>query len=191
MIRLIQYPQTDCTDSLKKQIIALQCTVWPIDPSSKLEDIIWPGNSETHVTSFALIDGSIAIGHIAIVGKTISHRGQTYNAFGLSEVVTHPSYQRKGYGLQLIREASAFIENCSPDICIFTCKPDLINFYTRGGWEHIKNTCLVGGTHEKPFRSDNLGLVTMMRFYSDKAKGNRQDFENSDIYLELKEKQLW
>lgn len=55
----------------------------------------------------------------------------------------------------------------------------------------MKGACLVGGTREKPFRSDSLNLVTMMRFLSSDAKRHKADFENTDIILELGENQLW
>lgn len=189
MIKLSQYPQIDCSENLRKQIIALQCTAWPPAPGD--EDKPWPGSPEIHISSFVLMDNNIVVSHVAIMGKDITHKGQIYKAFGLAEVVTHPSYQKRGFGLQLINKAAAFIENNKPDISLFTCKPSLINFYAQGGWEYMKNTCLVGGTRDNPFRSDSLGLATMMRFYSDKAKEHRQDFENSNVYLELGEKQLW
>ncbi len=189
MIKLLQYPQTDCSENLRKQIIALQCTAWPLTPGD--EDKPWPGNPEIYISSFVLVDNDITVSHVAIMGKNITHKGQTYKAFGLGEVVTHPSYQKRGFGLQLINKAAAFIENNEPDISIFTCNPSLIYFYAQGGWEHIKNTCLVGGTRDNSFRSDSLRLATMMRFHSDKAKEHRQDFEDSDVYLELSEKQLW
>jgi len=189
MIKLSQYPQTDYSEDLRKQIIALQSTAWP--PTLGDEDKPWPGNPEIHISSFVLVDNDIAVSHVAIMGKNITHKDHTYKAFGLGEVVTHPSCQKRGFGLQLINMAGTFIENNEPDISIFTCKPSLIYFYAKGGWEYMKNTCLVGGTHDNPFRSDSLGLATMMHFYSDKAKEHRQDFENSDVYLELREKQLW
>jgi len=189
MIKLSQYPQMDSSENLRKQIIALQCTAWPQAPGD--EDKPWPKNQEIYLSSFVLVDNDIAVSHVAIMGKDITHKGQTYKAFGLGEVVTHPSYQKHGFGLQLINRAATFIENNEADISLFTCKPSLIYFYGQGGWEYMKNTCLVGGTHDNPFRSDSLGLATMIHFYSDKAKEHRQDFQNSDVYLELREKQLW
>jgi predicted acetyltransferase len=190
-MKLLQYPQIDCSEELKGQILKLQNTAWPVKHRTKVENANWAGNEDTYVTSLVLVEGSTAISHVAVLKKRIAHTNQKYLAFGLSEVVTHPDYKRQGYGLQLIREVSRFIESCAPDLSIFTCKPQLIDFYKLGGWFYAEDTCLVGGTYEKPFKSTDLGLATMMRLYSDKAKTHRQDFENSQVYLELKEKQLW
>ena len=49
----------------------------------------------------------------------------------------------------------------------------------------------IGRTTNKPFRSDDLNLVTMIMFVSHKSKQHRKDFENTDIIFELKENQLW
>lgn len=191
MIKLVQYPQADCSEGLRKQIILLQCIAWPPTTESRIEDICWPADLDNYLTSFALVDDNIAVSHVAVLGKDITHKGQAYRTLGLSQVVTHPSYRRKGFGLQIIKQAVSFIENSNPDISIFTCLPSLISFYSQGGWEYRADICLVGGTHENPFQSDSLGLATMIRFFSDKAKKHGQDFDNSDICLELKEGKLW
>lgn len=64
-------------------------------------------------------------------------------------------------------------------------------FYTKCGFEPIPGACFIGGTKEKPFRSDELGLVTMMRFVSEESRACEKDFENTDIIFELGEGQLW
>lgn len=190
-MKLLQYPQTDCSEELKKQILTLQNTAWPVEQGCKLENTHWVGNEDTYETSLVLVDGGLVISHVAVVKKQITHKNQEYLAFGLSEVVTHPARRRHGHGLRLIREANKFIEGGAPDLSIFTCKPKLTAFYQLGGWSYAENICLVGGSREKPFRSRDLDLATMVRFYSVKAKTHHQDFENSEVYLELKEKQLW
>ncbi|WP_229106660.1 hypothetical protein [Paenibacillus sp. 1001270B_150601_E10] len=83
------------------------------------------------------------------------------------------------------------MDRSSPDLSIFRCKPALVPFYTRGGWEPISEAVLVGGIRQAPFRSDSLGLTVMARFHSDNAKQNRETFERADIYLDLGEGQLW
>lgn len=55
----------------------------------------------------------------------------------------------------------------------------------------MPGTCFIGGTKQKPFRSDSLNLVTMIMFLSPKSKQHREDFEDADIFFELGEDQLW
>lgn len=191
MIEWLQFKQADCPSYLKEQIISLMRQEWPQAFEDKDEDTIWPDNPETQPTSFVLIENNIVISHLAVPWKHIKHEGQTYKAFGLSEVITHPTYRGQGFSLRLIKAAFKYIEKNSPDISIFTCEPALVSLYTKGCWNHKQNINLIGGTHNQPFRSDSLGLSTMIYLFSDRAKNNRFSFEETDIYLELGERKLW
>lgn len=183
---LNQYPQTCCDASIKEKIQALEELEW-----SGSADEAFPSNPDTHVSSFVLLDGSLAVCHVAVRKSRLRHRGQEYTAYGLSEVITHPDYRRQGLASQLIRQAAHFIAAQKPDISIFTCEEGKVPLYARVGWERAKNVCLVGGTKEKPLRSDGFQLATMVRFFSDRAQAHRADFENTDLVLELGEDQLW
>ena len=184
---LIQYPQKKQGPDTAQKILALEHTAWP--PNGEPEE--FPSAPETYVTSFVLMEGDAAVCHVGVRKSTLCHKGQTYLAYGLSEVVTHPSWQNQGLASNLIREAACYITSQQPDISIFTCAKDKVPFYTRGGWEAVDGANFVGGTKEKPFRSDSLGLVTMMMFLSPKGKRHRADFEHTDIVFELGEYQLW
>lgn len=184
---LVRYPQDRCDPDIIHKIITLENTAWP----GSGKNAGFPSAPDTHVTSFVSICNGAAICHVGVRKSVLSHRGQTYLAYGLSEVVTHPLYQRRGIASEVIRAAAQFIMEEHADISIFTCKDDRVPFYTRGGWTAIKGACFVGGTREKPFRSDSLNLVTMMMFLSQKGKEHQTDFENTDIFFELGENQLW
>lgn len=191
MPQMQQFLQQDSPTPLKEQIIELMQHEWPQVFAGISGEIPFPENPDAHPTSFVLIQDNAVICHVAVPWKYITHAGQTYKAFGLSEVMTHPSHRHQGFGLQLVKEATSFIQKNDPDIGLYTCQPNLVSFYTKGGWEHLKNTNLIGGTRNKPFRSDSIGAVTMMRFFSEKAQQNRSAFEGTDVYLELGEKMLW
>ena len=191
MLHLLQFLQQDCPEPLREQILDMMQREWPQAFEKTRRERPWPEHPETHPTSFVLLEANTVISHVAVPWKIINHEGQTYRAFGLSEVMTHPSYRHQGFGLQLVKEATSFIQKSNPDIGLFTCQPPLVSFYTQAGWEHIPNTPLIGGVRNKPFRSDSLGLSTMMRFFSEKAQQHRSAFEGTDIYLELGENMLW
>ncbi|MEG0258399.1 MAG: GNAT family N-acetyltransferase [Lysinibacillus sp.] len=191
MIELLQFNQKDCPIYLKRQIISLMRQEWPQAFEDKDEDIHWPDNPETQPISLIFVENDVVISHVAVPWKYIEHEGHTYKVFGLSEVMTNPSYRQQGFGLKLIKEAYSFIEMNKPDISIFTCQPSLVSFYTQGGWEYKENINLIGGTRNKPFRSDSLGLSTMIQLFSAKAKDNSHSFEKTDVYLELGEDMLW
>jgi len=172
------------------QIIELLSTAWPLLPGATISDEVWP-EPDLHRTSFVLIDLDKPICQVSIFEKEINHKDNIYRAFGIGEVVTHPEYKKRGLGTKLMTEAATYIQTCSPDIVLFTCATGLIGFYESAGWQYMKTACIVGGTRENPFRSDELGLVSMMGFYSGFALNHQSDFENADVYLDLSERKLW
>lgn len=186
-MELIQYPQKNNATKIADEIISLENTAWPQDT----EDTIFPSAPNTYVTSFVLMEDNIAICHVGVRKSILHHNGEKYWAYGLSEVVTHPHYQNRGLASQTIKRAAQFIISQQPDISIFTCAEERVAFYKRCGWEAMPGTCFVGGTREKPFRSDSMNLMTMMMFLSAKSRQNREDFRNTDIVFELGENQLW
>lgn len=186
-MELIQFSQENYDRNIADKLIALENTAWPQDT----EDNVFPSAPDTYFTSFALMEHDIAVCHVGVRKAILYHKAEKYLAYGLSEVVTHPDYQKKGLASQTIKKAAQFIISQQPDISIFTCAEERVAFYTRGGWEAVPGACFVGGTRNKPFRSDSLNLVTMMMFLSPKSKQHREDFENTDIIFELGENQLW
>ena len=186
-MELLQYPQGKSETGIEEKIMALEETAWPSETGQK----IFPSAPDTYVTSFVLLENDKAICHVGIRKTLLIHRNIQYSAYGLSEVVTHPDYQRQGIGTKMIQKAAAFIASEKPDISIFTCEPKRVPFYTNGGWKPLRNACFVGGTKQTPFRSDSLGLVTMINFLSKKAVAHKEDFQNTDIFLALGEGRLW
>jgi len=186
-MELIQYPQINCDKAIADKVSVLENTAWPPDT----EGNIFPSAPNTYVTSFILIEDDIAVCHVGVRKSILYHKGEEYWAYGLSEVVTHPHYRKRGLATQTIKTAAQFITLQQPDISIFTCAKEKVAFYTKCGWEAIPGACFVGGTEMKPFRSDRLHLTTMMMFLSFKGKQHRKDFENSDIVFQLGENQLW
>ena len=145
-----------CDPQLARAILDLEQTAWPSDDP----DERFPSAPETYAASIVAFEGSRAVGHTAVRKKAFVHQGVSYTGYGLSEVVVHPQWQRRGIGSEMIRRAA-------------------------------KDACLVGGTRERPFRSDRLGLTVMVRFFSSRAILHRADFDGADIWIELGENQLW
>ncbi|CAM4272138.1 GNAT family N-acetyltransferase [Bacillus manliponensis] len=190
-MKILKMLQEECTIEIKEQIFSLMKEEWPEAFEGLDEEILWPDSLEINPVSFVLILDGIVMSHVAVVSKEIEHEGEKYTAYGLSEVMTNSLYRKRGYGLLLIQTAYSYIKQQGADVSIFTCDPHLVPFYKQGGWEQLQSACLVGGTRRKPFRSDSLEKCTMVKFFSEKAQKNRDTFEEADIYLELREKQLW
>lgn len=129
--------------------------------------------------------------HTAVRQAVFSHCGERYHACGLSEVATHPDYRGRGLASELIRRAERYIAALAPDLSVFTCAPERVEFYRRAGWEPVPSACLVGRSREKPFRSDELGLITLLRCYSPKAVAHYGELKQGDLCIELGEGNLW
>lgn len=113
----IQYPQKINDDKIAQQIMALENTAWPKD----LTDKVFPSAPNTYVTSFVLMDNDIAVCHVGVRKSILFHNGNRYLAYGLSEVVTYPQYQKQGLATKTINIVKQFILAQKPDISIFTC----------------------------------------------------------------------
>ena len=182
--RCIRWPQDGASPELRRKILELEETAWP----GHLEDS-WP--EPEHMASFCRLERGVLAAHAAVVGKRFTHRGEAYLACGLAEVVTHPDFRGKGFALELVRRAAAFIRGQGADLCVFTCKPGLTGFYRQGGWEERPDLLLVGGSREKPFPSDGEGLSVMFQLLSDKALARESDFQDTGLFLGLGEGRLW
>lgn len=183
---LMQFPQGCGGEDIRQGILALEATVWPPEEGER-----FPSAPETYVTSFVLLDSGRVICHAAVRRSPLVHKGQRYMAYGLSEVVTHPQYRGRGLASRVLERARSFILEQGADIVVFTCQPELAGFYARAGWQCAQDAVLVGGTRDAPFRSDGLGLATMLTLLSAKARLHRRDFAHADIFCELGERQLW
>lgn len=206
---LIQYPGDNNTEELKQQIIALENTAWPKNIQNNITNNItnntsknipnnepddeYPAELSTFASSFVIFDTerNRAVSHAMVRKTTFFHRGITYSACGLSEVVTHPDFLRRGLASRAVTSALEFMASEKPDLCIFTCEPDLVPFYVYCGFVPAEKLVLVGGTLEKPFPGSSFGLSTMIKLMSEKAFEHKADFKQGQVFIELGENQLW
>jgi aminoglycoside 2'-N-acetyltransferase I len=190
MATVIIYAQADCPSNIREQIIHLLRNEWPQTFIRNKPE--WPTESlELDPISLVLMINGLVVSHGAVLRKSINHCGVSYLAFGLSSVVTSSSFRRQGFGRRIFKYATRYMEQEKADIGIFTCDPYLENFYFSYGWEVAKKTPLVGGTPAKPFSSDRLGKLTLIHFFSWKAKKNRKIILSAPIFLDLGDGKLW
>lgn len=188
-MKIVQYPQMDAAATLALHIQNLLALSWPAKEGKKGVQR-WP-DSPWHKTSFVLMKQNCVVAHAAVVEKEIVLAGETYRVGGISEVTVHPAQRGNGLALLLLKEAYEYCEAGGYDVSLFSCKPELVSMYSKVGWHPVPSLCLVGGSLEKPFRGDSLGIITMAAFFSTKAQRHRADFLTGDIVLELGEGKLW
>lgn len=191
MTSILTFDQDALPIELKSQVLAILEVAWPTGRDIE-ERLHRPLHAPRNAPAcMLLVEGGSVLAYLAIPTKTIEHAGVTYRVAGLSSVATHPNRLRHGYGATLVTAARERISGSGADLGIFTCDPPLVPFYEGCGWTQTPATVVVGGTRERPFRADELGKRTMMRFFSSLAQEHRADFADADVYLDLREGDLW
>ena len=134
MIEVIACLEEELPDDLRRQTVEALRDEWPGAFSGGKADRTQLNDPALHAMIFSLLVDSQLASHLSVQRKTIEHRGETYKAYGLSGVLTVPAFRGKGYGEQIVRAATAFMEQDGADIGLFTCDPPLRTFYERCGW---------------------------------------------------------
>lgn len=190
MPQLRKYAQANCPEAIRSQIIQLMRSEWPATFRANAPE--WPSEAaELDPVSFVLSISDLVVCHAAVVRKSIVHGGKQYLAFGICAMVTAAKFRRRGFGRLAFEAATKYMEQERADIGVFTCDAALRKFYECNGWSVSTKAPLVGGTKEKPFRSDELGKITLMKLFSDRAKAARKDIASVPIQIELGEGKLW
>lgn len=187
LYKLVQYPNPNSNVKIEKAIIRLLLTEWQ---GIMGENPQWNEGNQNK-TSFVLFDGETAVCHVAVVSKYIEHKAVRYKVAGICEVVTRREYRHKRLAWQLLTRAREYIVAAGVDFSVLTCNPSLVQLYCSSGWTLEKKGSLIGGTRQKPFRSDHLGLSTLLSLHSQKARQNSSSILGSDIFLDLGENKLW
>jgi nodulation protein A len=76
------------------------------------------------------------VAHLAFIRRMLrleSGRSQLVGDVGL--VGVHPDYQGSGLGRSLLAQAALALWSLDLPFGFLTCGPDLVGFYTRGGWQ--------------------------------------------------------
>lgn len=178
--KILIYAEHDVPEHLQMQVLNLHYLAWGGDLPTNVETAHDP---ELNPVSMLLVRDDVVISALNILSKTIIHGGETYQASGLSTVVTAPSERGKGYGRHLVVEAREEMAKGDVDLGIFTCDTPLKSFYERCGWAHLEGTALIGGTPDEPFPSDQFDKATLGYFFSDKARQHAHYFYQSQIEL--------
>ncbi len=179
-MRIVSFPEADVPRELRVQVRALHDEAWPDYKAERDGPVHDPA---LRPLSMLLLDGDRVLSALDILSKQIHHRGQGFDASGLSTVVTGRANRGKGHGHRLVQAARDAIEASGADLGIFTCDSPLQAFYERGGWQLLPGTVLVGGTPEAPFPSDQFDKVTMARFFSQRARTLADAFVGCRIEL--------
>ncbi len=180
MVELQQYPTTNLPPNLQCQILSFLRMMWPEGFLGANRLRHWITKAENHPVSFVLVESDTLIGHVNVVWKPLEHLGEVYIAYGLTGVFTYPEFRGQGYGSQLVKAATAYIDQSPADVGLFNCDAALAPFYEQHGWRAFPGAQTFIGPPEAPQRCDER---LMMRFVSTKGQDNRTSFEKGSIYF--------
>lgn len=180
MVEQLFFAHDDLPPELKCQILSFLRVTWPegFTGPNRLRD--WISRPEFHPVHFMLVEAGVLIAHTEVLRKALDHAGVTYKAYGLSGVFTYPAFRGQGFGEQVIRAGTAYIDASDADIGIFQCEPRLAPFYSRAGWTAIPGATTLVGDPAAPEVSDEL---LMMRFLTPKGERGRPAFATEPFYF--------
>jgi GNAT superfamily N-acetyltransferase len=181
MPELIVLADNQLPVALKMQILSLHRGEWPEAYAGASQGRDWIQRPQFHPTHWVLVGDGVVVSYVGVTWKHLAHAGELFKTYGLSGVVTHSAFRRQGHARRLVDAATESIVCGDADIGLFTCAPAHRDFYTASGWLPMMESVLFGGPRSAPYASDEL---TMMRFFSEKGKRGRVDFESMPIYFD-------
>lgn len=174
-IETVSYQQAPL--KIKNQISELLQIIWPTANDSEAHD------SDLVVQSFYVMIDSKIVSYAAVIQLNVIVKEKSYQIGGLSCVATLPSFQGQGLSSKIVARATKWMGD-NLDFGVFTCAPDLVDFYCRAGnWKVMSNVVLIGNHDKDALSSRNLDVIVLMRIFSKKALSNYEEITNSIIYL--------
>ncbi|GEM_PF-3433182 len=129
-----------------------------------------------------LAKGKSLLSYATIVWRDIVIDEQPYHMLGLGDVMTFPSFRKRGYAGQVVQTATNLIlSEISADFGLLWTEPKNYNLYRRCGWELAPDLVTLLGDPQNPTRYENE--AAMVLFCSDRANDARSTITSADIYI--------
>ena len=134
---------------------------------------------------FMRADGRV-ISYAGVVTKRIQHGAQTFSMSGLACVATDPDCQRQGLARRVVAAATRHMAHSGVDLGVFTCAPHLAALYgDAGGWPIAPAVVLIGSQAQGALTSSSLGVVVLMRLFSQRAQAASATLLHGTLDLDL------
>lgn len=149
-----------------------------------------PGSTVLMPGAYILLglEGERVVCHAALAQAQGTLGGEAVAFAGLCEVTVARGARGHGAARALATRARQEMSLLG-EAAVFTCAPGLPALYQAAGFSYRPHLVLVGGTKEKPLRSETLGLCVMAEALSPAAR--RLDLTQGEILLPLGEGKLW
>ena len=179
MVQQTVYKAGKLPSHIKWQVLSFLRIQWPegFQGKNRLRD--WITKEDLHPVSFVCTENNLVLSYAEVVWKELKHCGVIYKTYGLTGVLTYPTFRKEGHGLALVKAAKKYIEEQKDsDIVLFTSIHR--GFYEKAGFTYINNIKLLEGDPKLPKEHDEN---VFMLFLSEKGKTGRRDFETKPIYF--------
>ena len=155
----IEFESTErLTDRQKNGIAALRAAVYPPEVLAT-----HPGKLFTWAPpqwSILFWDGKDLDSRVGLLLREISSNGEPKTIGGIGGVMTHPDKQGQGLASKAMREAARiFNEEWKVAFALLFCRPHLVEFYKRLGWNSFRGKLFVEQPHGKIEFSANGAMV--------------------------------
>jgi GNAT superfamily N-acetyltransferase len=158
----IEFVETTALSDVQQQALArLGAAVYPPDRLATL-----PGTEFSWAApqwSVLLWDEAALVSRVGMVVREIRSNGQSKQIGGIGGVMTDPNRQGQGLASQALRAAAKHLAtDVDVAYALLFCRPELVSFYNRFGWQIFQGKLFVeqpGGKVE--FSANNAMLLNL------------------------------
>ncbi|MCA9368728.1 MAG: GNAT family N-acetyltransferase [Pseudomonadales bacterium] len=180
MTDLLIYKQNDLPEKWLYQILSFQRIVWSEGFENENLYRDWITTPEDNPISILLTHGNLLISHVQVVSRVMKHLGTEFTLYGLTGVLTYPSFRKRGFGTQIVQEGMKYIDQqVDRDIVLYSCEDENSSFYQKCGWIFNDIPVLEGDASNPKVTKSRVA----MQFVSDKAQKYKNEFLSSPLFF--------
>ena len=154
----------ELTEKDRASLGVLNSAVYPPDVVAA-----WPGRSfEWAARQWSVIvwndERTLALAHAGVLDRNVRLNQTIVKVGGIGGVMTHPEFRHQGIAKAAInRSVEFFRERGDFDFALLVCKPELIPFYERLGWQQFLGKLLVTQRGQSTEFTFNLPMIYSIR----------------------------
>ncbi len=182
MPEVLRYRHHEFPPHLNWQALSFMRVEWPFIFTGKGRLRKETYDAAASPVHFAVSQEGVLISYAALIRTHLEHPGVTYEAYGLGNVFTFPSFRGEGHASRVVGAATEHaLRSGEADVAALFCEPGLRTFYSGAGWEPMEGATTLTGSVDSPEACDGL---RMMLFVSEKGEAVREAFEGMPLYVE-------
>ena len=179
MAQLSVFSADSLSEAHEHQIRSFVRLHWHDEYQYSIDGPLVPG--ERHPVHVVVHDRQALFSHGRLIWVELEHAGERYRMYCLGDVLTYPAFRKRGYGSQIVAEATRIIQSDPrADAAILFTDPTTTPFYAALGWEALP---MLRASYGHPTSPEPAQGTAMMQFVSEDAIRHRADFEGEELKL--------